>query len=417
MKSQVTNKYQQQIELFRSTHYGRDPGRVRRMGYLIKAMFVTEKSLKHVDGARNSLLKVKERSIQLQEHIKAQVSTGQSRGSLSRNIPQTISLDEFKQAATMGDYSKYGENVLIDGNLDLSGMPNIKKLPKSLYVDGNLNLTGCKYLESLPEKKLRVTGSLVADKCRQLNSITRDIQVGEDLSFRQCPLLDSYRLPDMLRTMRYRADSKPRHIYLQGTRIGQFFVDFHQLSEKKGVTFHISDSINQSVAAMISSSDWSSDYPELPDDKIESKDLARWLYFGKQYFCKEDQRKVLAILTDRMRDPVNKQIVMSVLAGIRNHPQEDAHPALELIEKLLRLRGIKQLTLDPDTLKELINKFVGFLDFKQFKSYHKKPFDSQTGSEASEELDRMPEFRKALMLALNLPEDANTQDISNSIEN
>ncbi|WP_257264718.1 hypothetical protein, partial [Endozoicomonas sp. ONNA2] len=71
MKSQVTNKYQQQIELFRSTHYGRDPGRVRRMGYLIKAMFVTEKSLKHGDGVRNSLLKVKERSIQLEKHIKA----------------------------------------------------------------------------------------------------------------------------------------------------------------------------------------------------------------------------------------------------------------------------------------------------------------------------------------------------------
>ena len=46
MKGQVTNKYQQQIELFRITHYGRDPNPVRRMGYLIKAMFVSEESLK-----------------------------------------------------------------------------------------------------------------------------------------------------------------------------------------------------------------------------------------------------------------------------------------------------------------------------------------------------------------------------------
>ncbi|WP_257264719.1 hypothetical protein, partial [Endozoicomonas sp. ONNA2] len=115
-------------------------------------------------------------------------------------------------------------------------------------------------------------------------------------------------------------------------------------------------------------------------DKVESKDLASWLYFCNKYFCKEDQRKVLTILTDMMSNPANKQIVMSVLAGIRNHPQEDAKPALELIEQLLRLRGIKQLTFDPDTQKELLNKFVGFLGFKQFKSYHKKSFDSTLSS-------------------------------------
>ena len=411
MKGQVTNKYQQQIELFRITHYGRDPNPVRRMGYLIKAMFVSEESLKHRDGTRNGLLKIKERSIQLQKHVNAQVSPGQSTGSSSRNTPQIVSPDEFKQAATKDDYSKYGDNVLIDGDLDLSNMPNITKLPKSLYVDGDLKLTGCKQLESLPEIKLRVTGSLVANECRQLKSITRDIQVGKNLSFRQCPRLAGDSLPPMLRTMRYRADSKERFIDLQDTRVDDLTVKFYNLSGK-GVKFYISNSINQSVSWMVNSTDWIGNYPELPADKVESAILGSWLFFCERDFCEHDKRRVLTILTDKMRDPVNKKIVMYVLAGIRNHPESDAHLALEFIEQLLNLRTINQHSSDPNNQKNLTNMFVGLFDFKKFDSYHKKPFNSQTGSEANDELDHMPEFRNALSLARNSPESANIKEVS-----
>ena len=410
MIGQVTNKYQQQIELFRSTHYGRDPNPVRRMGYLMKAMLFSEKSLKHRDGTRNSLLKIKERSIQLQKHVNTQVSPGQSTGSSSRNTPQIVSLEEFEEAATKGDYSKYGDNVLIDGDLDLSGMPNIKKLPKSLYVDGDLKLTGCKNLKSLPEKKLRVTGSLVADECRQLKSITKDIEVGENLSFRQCPRLAVTSLPPRLRTMRYRADSKDRFIDLQDTRVNESSVKFCKLSGK-GVKFYISDPINLSVSRMVNSTDWNRNYPELPADKVESAILESWLYFCED-FCEHDKRRVLTILTDGMRDPVKKKIVMYVLAGIRKHVESDAKLALELIEKLLNLRTINQHPSDPNNQKELTNMFVGLLNFKKFDSYHKKPFNSQTDSEANDELDHMPEFRNALFLALNLPESANIMEVS-----
>lgn len=412
MKSLVTNKYEQQIELFRSTHYGRDPGTIRRMGYLIKAIFVSEKSLKYRDGTRNSLLKIKERSIRLRKHVKAQVLPGQSTGSSSSKTPQIVSLEEFKEAAIKGDYSKYGDNILIDGDLDLSKMPKISKLPKSLYVDGNLNLTGCKELKSLPEIKLRVTGSLIADECRQLRYITRNIEVGENLSFRRCPRLDGYSLPRMLMSMRYRADSEDRVIDLQETRIGEHTVKFHRLSGK-GVKFQISSPINQTLASMVSSTEWSADYPELPDDKVESAFLENWLYQCNGYdFDKHNRRRVLSILTGEMRDPVNKEIVMYVLAGIRKNRRNDSYLALELIEQLLKIRTFQQGVSDPDTQKELTNVFIQLPDIKKFDSYHKTPSNSETGSKAGNEWDHIPEFRKALTLALNLPEAANIEKIS-----
>lgn len=412
MKGQVTTNYEQHIKTFRSTHFGRDPGPVRRLGYLIKAMIVNEKSSELSHGTRNSLLKIKARSIQSQTRIEAQLSAGQLPGSISSNIPRTISLEEFREAAAKGDYSQYGDNVLIDGNLDLSDMTDIQKLPKSLYVDGDLNLTGCKHLTTLPEKKLRVTGSLIADNCRQLERITQDIQVGEDLSFKQCHRLRGGRLPEMLRTMRYRADSTPREIHLEDTMINVFDKEYRNLSGE-GVTFHVSNRLRTKVSEIINLSNWSGDYPELPSDKREATTLLRWLMVISDSWD-FNMRKAMNILTDEMRDPVNKQIVMNVLSGISTNFEDDAILGMELIDKLLKLRKIKQSPVPPDIQNQLTDLFVGLTDFKQLASYHNRA--SRPGAEGNDELDRVPEFRQALLLALNLPEDASNQDILNGSE-
>ena len=406
MKGTISGTYKQQIAQFRSTHFGRDPGRIRRLGYRIKAILGIEKTLGLEHGTRNSLLKIKARSIQLQNRIKTQA--GQSPGLSSKHIPWTVTPDEFKRLAAKGDYSEYGDNILIDGDLDLSDRPTLTKLPKSLYVDGDLILTGCKELKTLPEKKLRVTGSLTADKCSQLQEITDDIQVGENLSFKECPHLTGGRLPTMLRTMRYRADSTTREIHLEDTTVDEFDVKFCELSGK-GVKFYISNRLRTTVSELIKSSNWSDGYPEFDYNDAEAAILRRWLRLISSTGDTFKTRNALTILVDEMRDPVNKQIVINILSGINYKLTYDSFLALELINKLLNLRKINLSPADPDTKKQLIALFVNLLNVKKFSSYHNAP--SQSGSERHDGIDRIPEFRKALLLALNLPEDTSNRDI------
>lgn len=406
MKGTISSTYKQQIAQFRSTHFGRDPGRIRRLGYRIKAILGIEKTLGLEHGTRNSLLKIKARSIQQQNRIKAQA--GQSPGLSSKHIPWTVTPEEFKRLAAKGDYSEYGDNILIDGDLDLSDRPTITKLPKSLYVDGDLILTGCKDLKTLPEKKLRVTGSLTADKCSQLQEITDDIQVGENLSFKECPHLTGGRLPTMLRTMRYRADSTTREIHLEDTTVDEFDVKFCELSGK-GVKFYISNRLRTTVSELIKSSNWSDGYPEFDYNDAEAAILHRWLRLISSTGDTFKTRNALTILVDEMRDPVNKQIVINILSGINYKLTYDSFLALELINKLLNLRKINLSPADPDTKKQLIALFVNLLNVKKFSSYHNAP--SQSGSERHDGIDRIPEFRKALLLALNLPEDTSNRDI------
>lgn len=406
MKGTISSTYKQQIAQFRSTHFGRDPGRIRRLGYRIKAILGIEKTLGLEHGTRNSLLKIKARSIQQQNRIKAQA--GQSPGLSSKHIPWTVTPEEFKRLAAKGDYSEYGDNILIDGDLDLSDRPTITKLPKSLYVDGDLILTGCKDLKTLPEKKLRVTGSLTADKCSQLQEITDDIQVGENLSFKECPHLTGGRLPTMLRTMRYRADSTTREIHLEDTTVDEFDVKFCELSGK-GVKFYISNRLRTTVSELIKSSNWSDGYPEFDYNDAEAAILHRWLRLISSTGDTFKTRNALTILVDEMRDPVNKQIVINILSGINYKLTYDSFLALELINKLLNLRKINLSPADPDAKKQLIALFVNLLNVKKFSSYHNAP--SQSGSERHDGIDRIPEFRKALLLALNLPEDTSNRDI------
>ena len=73
------------------------------------------------------------------------------------------------------------------------------------------------------------------------------------------------------------------------------------------------------------------------------------------------------------------------------------------------MREINLSPADPDTKKQLMALFVNMLEVKKFSSYHNAP--SQPGSELHDGIDRIPEFRKALLLALNLPEDTSNRDI------
>ena len=185
----ISDSYQSQVKHYRNTHFGDDPTLIRNIKYGLRSVF---SSVKRTDLSQDSttnsksLLKTKQRIISLNrrkiDHPPTLLTKHHSLLSHTESAPHLISAEEFKEAALNNDYSKYSGSVFIDGDLDLSNLPDIKKLPKRLYVDGDLILSGCTKLRSLPKDKLRVTGSLVAENCRNIRKVTQDIKIGEDIN-------------------------------------------------------------------------------------------------------------------------------------------------------------------------------------------------------------------------------------------
>lgn len=103
------------------------------------------------------------------------------------------------------------ETLSIEGNLDLSGCTNLKRLPQNLFVSGDLSLRDCHLLTGLSgnisarniyvgiynESITSISGNIsVADRftinnCYALKTITGSINSGDSLSIRDLPALTS----------------------------------------------------------------------------------------------------------------------------------------------------------------------------------------------------------------------------------
>ena len=83
-------------------------------------------------------------------------------------------------------------NLVIQGNLYLSE-PSLTSLPDNLIVNGNLNLSDCTSLTSLPDT-LKAHKNLRLQHCISLTSLPNKLTVGGNLSLLSCNSLTS--LPD-----------------------------------------------------------------------------------------------------------------------------------------------------------------------------------------------------------------------------
>ncbi len=87
------------------------------------------------------------------------------------------------------------ENMVVSGQIDLSGTEDLRKLPKGLSAT-SLVLSNCPKLESLPPD-LSVQFDLVLDHCESLESLPENLKVGS-LSLQGCTALEA--LPEGLST-------------------------------------------------------------------------------------------------------------------------------------------------------------------------------------------------------------------------
>ena len=73
----------------------------------------------------------------------------------------------------------------VEGSVDLSDFPWVRRLPSGTVVHGHLGLNGCVHLETLPHG-LRVGRDLELDGCVQLRTLPKGLTVGGDLWAEEC---------------------------------------------------------------------------------------------------------------------------------------------------------------------------------------------------------------------------------------
>ncbi|GEM_PF-262391 len=88
------------------------------------------------------------------------------------------------------DISCLPDNLIFEGNLDLSGCKNLTALPRGLVVNGSLNLRGCSQLNALPSD-LQVSGNVDLEDCTGLRSLPYDFEVQGNLNLQGCKNLSA----------------------------------------------------------------------------------------------------------------------------------------------------------------------------------------------------------------------------------
>ena len=73
----------------------------------------------------------------------------------------------------------------VEGSVDLSGLPWVRRLPSGTVVRGHLGLDGCWNLESLP-RGLWVGRNLEMDGCVRIRTLPEQLRVGGDLWAEAC---------------------------------------------------------------------------------------------------------------------------------------------------------------------------------------------------------------------------------------
>ena len=104
----------------------------------------------------------------------------------------------------------FPSNIIVAGDVNLSGWTGLTSLPERLTVKGNLNLSGCTRLTSLPEG-LIVEGDVILSGCIGLGS-----------------------LPDWITTLGSLANGNERFIYLDGITISKAYREKLYEAHKRG---------------------------------------------------------------------------------------------------------------------------------------------------------------------------------------
>lgn len=416
----ISEKYQSQIKDYRESHFGDDPGMIRNIIFGLRSVFSSVKITDSSQGSttnRKSLSKTRHRIITLDsrkiDHPATLLTRIRSLLSDPKPAPHLIPAEEFKAAARNNDYSKYSGSVFIDGNLDLSDIPDITELPERLYVDGNLILSGCKKLRSLPKDKLRVSGSLKAENCSNIKKVTKDIKVGGNISFRSCMQLSE--IPLRLMDIGYRSDSKRRHIYLEKTNIPSCY-----LYDTKKCLFHFSspwDENNPSDRAIRTIMDWSddagmgSDLPVIDLTDRESIHLDSWLkmigrsvYFpiGYDAFKKQFYRRVMKVIIAVLNDPKYKEAVIDNIE-IANSRGFDAL-SLDDAEKLFLIKRAEAMIDVPDAEQKLRDLARQIMHLQMLEDYVLSNLKKITGLDLpGDRIEVMLDFKAKLRKTLNLP--------------
>ena len=375
----ISDKYQSQVKHYRATHFGDDPGMIRNIIFGLRSVFSSVKITDPSQSSatiRKSLLKTRQHVITLGsrkiDHPPTLITKLRSLRSDTKPAPYLISAEEFKTAARNNDYSKYSGSVFIDGDLDLSGLRNIKELPERLYVDGNLILSGCTQLGSLPRDKLRVTGSLVAENCRNIREVTEDIRVGEDISFRNCILLRN--IPERLRTIGYRSDSKRRQINLEKTNVSYTL----ELLETEKCTYHFSSSLEGEIASWAYHADMDSDVPRTELTEPEREHLRKWLVKlyqsadfrnGSEDYRKHFAHRVMRVIREALNDPEYKEVVMQTIEIASSSRPNRAVQGLDDIEKLFLLKEAEAMIDAPDAEQKLRDLARQIMHLEMLENY------------------------------------------------
>ena len=416
----ISDNYQSQVKHYRNTHFGDDPTLIRNIKFGLRSVF---SSVKRTDPsqdsttARKSLLKTKQRIISLNrrkiDHPPTLLTKHHSPLSHTESAPHLISAEEFKEAALNNDYSRYSGSVFIDGDLDLSNLLDIKELPKRLYVDGDLILSGCTKLRSLPKDKLRVTGSLVAENCRNVRKVTQDIKIGEDINFRNCIHLRN--VPRRIRDIGYRSDLKQRHINFEKTNVFPSFLFL--FSDTKKRIYHFSSSLVRVITKWADRAAMDLDFPRLDlTDREERQCLCDWLrklnnsadfIQGSRNYRKHFARRVMKVISDALNDPEYKEVVMRAIEIAGSSCYDGAALGLDDIEKLFLLKRAEAIIDAPDAEQKLRNLARQIMHLEMLENYVHLYLIDRT---SKDQIEVMLHFKTRLRRTLNLP--INVQDMN-----
>lgn len=348
-----------QVLNYRRAHFGQQPAKLDYVTLGIRAIIsivTTNENYLYNYNYRNGLHNIKRHFISLQdrtirkENLANQINYDRDSFPCSQYI---LSPDEFTRSINENGELQLNDTVFIDGDLDLSKFPNIKKLPDKLFVDGDLILSGCSELQALSSKELKVSGSLRADNCKSLRQVTKNIHVGGDINFESCVHLDQ--LPKNITHAGYKSDSTRRRINLKDTAISPEYGFFKKTSRSSSKRFKRSDSaayvfefsnpLDIIIRRFIHESGESDSLPLLRLHQDEEQKLVTWL---------KRKMNALHLIAFRSRNRPHKKIAIQQVINILKHIEKDPEDRGAIIESMINDIGVatdlihieRQLLLD-----------------------------------------------------------------------
>ena len=334
-----------QIISYRRSNFGQQPTTVDYVNLGIRAIIsivTTNKNYLYNNNDRNGLHKIKKHFISLQDRTIQKENLVNQINYDRDSFPGTqyiLSPDEFIRSINENGELQLNDTVFVDGDLDLSKFPNIKKLPDKLFVDGDLILSGCSELQALSSKELKVSGSLRADNCKSLRKVTKNIRIGGDINFESCVHLEE--LPKNITHAGYKSDSTQRRINLKDTAISPEYSFFNKTCRSSSKRFKRSDSaayffefsnpLDIIIRRFIHASGGSDSLPLLRLNQDEEQKLVTWL-----------ERKINTVnfSSFRSKDRPYKKTAIQQVIDILKHIEKDPADRGAIIESMINDIGL-----------------------------------------------------------------------------